>query len=79
MALEKSSGKVWTLYEDVFVEPDSQGHIDIGISKPGKAKIMAFRNDMSDRWVGVLTEFGEFGWLKPLRVRKVSEIKTFLK
>lgn len=80
VALEKNHGReIWRLYEDVIVEADVRGKIDIGISKPGRAKIMAFKEDVTDRWVGVLTEFGEFGWVKTLRLRKVSEFKTFLK
>lgn len=73
IALKETSGQIFTLYENVYLCADAHGHIDIGLSVGGVARIVAFREDATDRWIGVLNAKAQFGWVKPARVKKITE------
>ena len=79
VALKQRGGKIWTLYEEVYICADSHGYIGGGLNKQGEGRIIAFRSDSADKWIGVLQSEGNFGWVKPARVMKLQERRTFLK
>ena len=60
------------LYEDVFVKAGCIGYIGEGITREGYGKIVCIRRDDEGCFFGVLMDNGEFGYVKPSRLVKLS-------
>ena len=69
IALKETDGRVLYLYEEVYCA-DEYGHFDSGLNKGGAVRIIEFREDGR---LGVRNAKDQFGWVKPERVKKISE------
>ena len=73
IALKETGGRALYLYEEVYLCADAYGHFDSGLNMGDAVRIVEFREDATDMWLGVCNEKDQFGWVKPERVKKISE------